>query len=567
MVDSYWQWPRKGPFVILRLLGYNQTMYRYYVPKRAPLAFWLCDDTVPFQEHSGTGASGGKKTGTSDPTTSIPLVAGAAFSSVFKTASIGQFTCNVFKQGLESRPFALEAWILPIPKTTTGPQQILSHDGQFDGLSIEGKVVRFATEYLVEAPAEVDFDLQEYQLAHVVGIHNNDKNELWVNDVLVASVDITDAQKADSYVATDGFLYCGNTTSTQELAINGVAFYTSISGDQIHQNYLAGIDFIGQYRVVPQYDGLPFSLDAATGAVFLRNSWVDSSDFSLGIKNNVEYSPDQINPSYSSGLSVAGTWTVGTPLDAQADTSIYGVMVAWSGKDITVDVSLDGTTWTPAISGELVSIISNGYNPTGKDLQIRVSFAGGLAVDPAYLESLTVIGFRNNSVNSLANRTVTVSHPAVMREDYEPNLYRDDNGVNLHNGTLTIGTDTGPDADVARTLELWIKPISGAPTISVGGTKYRNGVADATLPIGEWSLIHYVAGVDITSDITVTGNCIVGQAALYPTPLSSTDVSNIYKSYTGAQTIRFTETVDVEITEGATPAAIYTHDWAIDGAG
>lgn len=544
-------------------------MYRYYIPKRAPVVFWMCDDTVPFQEYSGVNASGGKKAGTTDPTKSVPLVAGAAFSSVFKSTSIAQFACNIFKQGLEQRPFAVEAWILPIPKTTTGPQQILSHDGVFDGLSLDGKVIKFSTNYLTQGSAACDFDLQEYKLAHVVGLHNANQNQLWVNGELVASVDITDLQKADTYIATDAYLYSGYTTSTQELAINAVAFYTSLSGEQIMQNYMAGIDFIGQARVAPQYDGTEFTLDAATGAVFLRNEWVDETDFNTGLKVNVEYAPDQINPAYdeTTGLSLAGTWTVATPLDAQADISIYGVLLSWSGKNITVDTSLDGTTWTAATNGRLIGTISSGYNPTNIDLQIRVSFAGGLAVDPAYLESITVIGFRNNTINSIANRTVTVSGPGVMREDYETNLYRDDNGISINGGTLTIGTDTGPDPDVARTLELWIKPKVGTPTISVGGTKYRNGVADTTLPVGEWSLIHYVATSNIATNITITGDCIVGQATLYPTPLSATDVANIYKSYTGAQVIRFSDTATVAISEAATPTAIYAHDWSIDVAG
>jgi hypothetical protein len=544
-------------------------MYRHYVNRRGPTAFWLLDDTVPFQEHSGFGASGGKKSGTSDPTTSVPLVAGAAFSSVFKSTSVGQFACNLFKQGLENRPFALEAWILPIPKTTTGPQQILSHGTIFDGLSIEGKVIRFGTQYLTFGDAFCDYDLVEYKLAHVVGIHSGDENQLWVNGELVASVELTEDQKGDTYVAAanDTYLFSGYTTSTQELAMNGVAFYPTLSGDFIRQNYEAGIETIGQERVASQYDGTQFDLDAANGAVFMEQAWVEKEDFNEGYKQNVEYALDQVEPVYdvTTGLSEVGSWTVGIPLDAQEDSSIYGVMLSWSGKNITVESSVDGTTWVAATNGSLVSTITNGYNPTNKDLQIRVSFAAGLT--EAYLESLTAIGFRNNSITNVSARTAIVSHPAVLRENFEPNLYRDDNGVSLKGGTLTIGTDTTPDPDIARTLELWIKPLSGTPTISVGGTKYRNGVADATLPVGQWSLIHYVAAADITTTITVTGDCIVGQATIYPTALTATEVAHIFKSYTGAAVSRFTDAALITVSEGAAPVKVYAHDWSIDGAG
>lgn len=543
-------------------------MYRYYIPKRAPVAFWLLDDTPPFQEHSGVSAAGVMTSGHPNPTRSVPLVSGAGYSSVFKSGTVGRFDCNIFKQGLESRQFVLEAWILPIPKTTSNQQKILSHDNVMDGLTINGKVVRFGTTYTTAGDAYCDYDLGEYRLAHVVGIHNSDQNQLWVNGELVATVDLTDEQKGDTYnINLNDYLYCGTTSGDSELAVNGVAFYPSLSGDDIQRNYEAGIAFIGQDRVYPQLGGTPFDLDAGDGAIFIEETWVDKTDFERGYKVDVEFAPDQIEPSYEGGVSVSGSWTTSVPLDAQEDTSIYGVMVSWTGVGVTVDVSLDGTSWTSQTSGRLVPIIPNGFNPTGKDLRVRVNFAGGLADDPAYLESLTVIGYRNNTVANISARPVTVSHPAVLRGDYEPNLYRDDNGVSLNGGTLTIGTDPTTEPEVARTLELWVKPLASGATISVGGTKYRNGVADTTLPVGEWSLIHYVAAADITGNITVSGNLIVGQATLYPAALTASEVDFIWKSYIGATATRFTDTTQVGLSEPATPAVVYAHDWAIDGAG
>lgn len=545
-------------------------MYSNYVKKRNPVAAWILDDTAPFFECSGAATAGEVKPGSAAPATSAPLVAGAVYSSVFKQGSVGRFPCNLFRAGQESRSFSIEAWVLPIPKTTTGDQQILSHDGQFDGLSISGKVIRFGTAYLTAGTAYCDFDLGEYKLAHVVGKHNADQNELWVNGELVATVDITDVQKADSYVATDSYLYVGDTTSSQQIAINGVAFYPAISGDDIRRNYKAGIEFIGQDRISPQYGGTSFDLAADSGAVFIRDSWLDKTDFERGLKDNVVFAPDQIEPAYIAGVSQAGSWTTAIPLDGMGDTSIYGVMVAWSSNSATVDVSLDGTAWSPAVSGRLVSIIPNGFDPTGTDLHIRVNFAGGLAEDPAYLESLIAVGFRNNTVNNISARTITVTHPAVLRDDFETNLYRDDNGISLAGGTLTIGTDTTLDPDIARTLEFWIKPLSGVPAVwfaGGGATVYRNGSIGSSMPVGEWSLMHFVAPSDITGSITVTGDAIIGQATLYPTPFTATDVSNIWKSYIGTQVIRFTDTQTIGVSESAIPAAIYTHDWAIDGAG
>lgn len=543
-------------------------MYRYYVTKRAPVAFWMLDDTPAFQEYSGVSAQGVMTTGHPNPTKSVPLVSGAEYSSVFKNGVVGRFDCNIFKQGLEDRQFVLEVWVLPIPKTTSNQQKILSHDNVMDGLTINGKVVRFGTTYTTFGDAYCDYDLGEYKLAHVVGIHNKDQNQLWVNGELVATVALTDDQKNDTYnISNNNYLYSGSTSGDSELALNGVAFYSTLSGDDIKRNYEAGINFIGQDRVYPQYGGTQFDLAAANGSVFIEETWADKADFERGLKNNVEYAPDQIEPHYTNDVSVAGDWTCAVPLDAQGDTSIYGVMVAWSGLNVTVEVSLDGTSWTPAVSGRLVTIIPNGYNPSGKDLRIRAKFASGLALDQAWLESLTVVGFRNSTIENISARPLTVSHPAVVRRDFEPNLYRDDNGIHLHGGTLTIGTDPTATTDTTRVLELWLKPVSGSVTISLAGTKYRNGVEDSTLPVGEWSLVHVVASANITEAMTVSGNVIVGQATLYPNALTAADIDFIWKSYIGRTAFRVLDVSATNVSEGATPANVYAHDWAIDSAG
>lgn len=545
-------------------------MYRYLVAKRGSVASWILDSTVPFFNNISSGLVATKKTGTSDPTKSVSLVAGSDYSSVFKNASIGKFECPYYRQGDESKSFALEAWILPIPKTTTGAQAIFSHDGQTDGLSINGKVIRFATAYTTAADAEVTFDLQVYKLAHVVAVHTGDKNELWVNNKMVSSINLTDAQKADTYEFTDdGYLYSGFSGSNQEIAMNGVAFYQNIDAFTISQNYAAGLNAVPQASIAPQWKGAGLSCGGIKTNLFYERTWATESDFRQGYNAGCTITPVALVPSYDaiSGLSSASSWICSIPLDIGSDATIYGVALDWSGTGITVDSSLDGVTWTAATAGSLVSTITNGYVPTNKDLWVRVSFAGGQAVDPSYLESITVSGYRAIEFLNSLNRTVGTTHPAVLRGDFEPNLFRDDNGVSLKGQTLTIGTDTSADPTIARTLEAWIKVVSGTPTINIGGTKYRNGAADSTLPIGEWSLIHYVAAADIATTITIAGDVIVGQVVLYPTALSATDVLNAYKSYTGYPAKRFSDSSAITVSQPGDPLEMYSHSWQIVAGG
>lgn len=504
---------------------------------------------------------------TGTPMVSAPLVSGAGYSSVFSSSAVGKFPCSLFRRGREDQPFALEAWVLPTSVASEGVQQILSHKFQHDGLAIDGSVVSFGTSYVNTGSAICQYDIGECKSVHVIGKHSADQNELWVNGELVASVDITEDQKDDTYIDTDEYLYTGHTSSSQHIAVNGVAFYSSLSGDDIQKNYQAGIDFIGQDSVASQLGGVSLDLSSTSGSVFTEELWANREDFETGLKSDVEYTDEAIVPAYADGMSIPGFWATSVPLDIEDDTSIYGVSVSWSGVGVDVDVSLDGITWTPAVSGELVDVIPPGMDPAGKDLQIRVSFSGGLESDPARLERLSAIGFRDSDIENITAREIYVTHPAVVRADYEPNLYRDDNGINLHGGTLTIGPDETLDPDVARTLELWIKPLSDSVSVSVAGTVYRNGVEDSTLPVGQWSLLHYVSGVDIEDDIVITGDCILGQAALYPDSLTPEQVDFMWKSYIGATALRFNETTTIAASDDSNSVSTYEYDWAIDSAG
>lgn len=687
--------------------------YRLYAVKRNPLALWNLDDTAPFQEHSGTGYVGEVNPGSTAPTKAASLVYGAEWSSVFDSTHVGRFTSPVFQQGMEHQSFALEAWVYPITRVVAdpvGPIKILSHTGIYDGLTIEGNVVKFTTKYLTADDSVCSFDLSMPRAAHVVGLHMPDYNALYVNGEEVDRVEITDAQKLDDF--NDGatqYLYCGTTTTSAAVAVNGVAIYRSIGIDGIKANYESGIRVTQQASVYPPYDATGFALNSGQGNAFMRFSWDSEEEFKNGLIDKVSISEEMIFPEYSDGVSVAGSWTGNVELTSTSN-SIYGVMVEWSGLGVTVEGSLDATTWVTLDNRELVPMISPGFDPTDEALQIRVSFDGGLEDDPAYLESISLTGFVDNSFESVVNRDITATHPAVLRGDHQPILYREDNGVYLNGATLSIGPDTSPESTENSVIELWIKPVSGAVTIEPPvSTKYRNGVLDSTVPVGEWSLLHYdfgsaevnnyhtdpsfesglngytnttnsstatdtgtvmsglnslkmtttsagassvnsgtiytlPAGVSqvtarawvyinpantgpnasirisgtgvvpstsavVTTEgewveikhtvsttgsggtvvlelngstgagdinywdsvltgslIKISGDVIIGQAGLYPS-LTSTEIADIYKKYTGRKTNRFVDSGDVSVTEPVSAASIYTRDWSIEAGG
>ena len=451
---------------------------------------------------------------------------------------------------------------------SSSPQQILSHQGRYDGLTINGKNITFRMEFDGQPSAEISYDLGENRLAHVVGLFNGNDLELWVNGSAVGSVTLTDEQKAAPYLASDGKLYGGTTTSSQRIAVNAVAVYNLISGDNIVRNYQAGIETIGQARIPVQKSGVPVGIEPDIDTIIYEKTWSEYDDFTLGRREEVEFTPQSVVPAYDeSGLSKAGYWSVGIPLDATGDTSIYGVALSWSGSGISVQASTDGVEFTDVKNGELVSIIPNGFNPTGKDLEVRVNFAGGKVDDPSFLESLSTVVFKNNKTNNITAFPITIGHPAVIRKDYEVNLFRDDNGVTLNGGSITIGPDTNPVPEPIRTIELWVKPTGTFSISGITGTRYRNGVVDSVLPLGQWSVIHIVSAGDVTSNIVISGNAIVGQLSVYDTSLTAADITHIYRSYNGTTAVRIEESNGITVTEPVGPVIIYNHDWSITGAG
>lgn len=423
---------------------------------------------------------------------------------------------------------------------SSADQQVLSHNNAYDGLTVNGTKVAFTTEYLTSGKARVEYDMQTLKAVHAVGVHNGNKNELYINGTLVGSVELTDDQKNDQYIATDGKLYSGMTASSQNVAINGVAIYQFMSPDDIRAHFTAGRRFINQDKVVPGFNGV--SVDLTGANEYMNAVWAEKAQFQEATINNVIISDTKVTPYFLNGTSQAGSWTVGAPIDSLGQTSIYGVAVDWSGSGITVDVSLDGVTWTAAKRGELVSIIAEGFNPTDKDLNVRVSFAGGRTDDYEYLDSLTVTGYNSNSITTQVTRPITATYPSLVRGNYEPMEYNDRNGVLLNGGRLNMVPDTALDAPAVRTVELWIKPTSPNYKILVPGTMYRNGALATSLPVGEWSLVHITTPNGVNINSLLPDPSFESGTAPYSSGSNGTVAVDTTRFHSGVQSMKITTT-------------------------
>jgi len=523
----------------------------------------MLDDTTPLQDYSGFN-----RTATTAGTIAQhpALVTGAAYASIFSNTATASFSSPVFVQGKEAQPFTLEAWILPLAGTAF-EQKILSHATAYDGIVLEGTNIAFTTQYSTTGESITVFDIGRSRAVHVVGVHTLEKNSLFVDGQLVDEMEIDDLQQADTYAAT-GNLVTGTTTGTQNVAVNGVAVYSyALSPQQILDHFEVGRDVVLADQIPEGYDAVRMPIYSEEADIFSQAVYDTGDEWNTGIRTNTEIVDGILVPQFDENdTSLAGTWLDSFLLDVAGTTSVYGVTVDWEAAGATIEVSVDGTTWIVPQKNKMISIVPNGYDPTDKVLDLRVTFPGGILEDESNVSKLTVTGFLSNVMTSMPNRVVTLGTPAVPGIDAEPIEYREDAGVNLAGGSLTIGPDTADEPIQSRTIEMWVKR-GASLSIPAGGTTYVNGVAGA-LPTtaGRWSLVHITFASPFTTNIVISGDSIVSNVVLYEAALSTADMLAVLASYTGRPVSTISDTGSIAVTS-ADSALIYAHDWNITPTG
>lgn len=450
---------------------------------------------------------------------------------------------------------------------SNNPQQILSSLDRYDGLTIDGTEISFSTKYVKTGEAKCTYDMQVLQKAEIVGVHTSAKNSLYVNGVAVAEVDITPEQQLDAYDSPNSNLYTGKSASSQGVLVNNLITYPRA----LHTEEITAIYNANNRRAtgnVPKmFDGEDILIGSTVRPAFLSTGWSSDEDWNNASKDLVAVEGGQLVPQMQNGVSLAGTWTDSIDLyTGDTPVNIDSMNLFWYGSGETVEASIDGENWVVVNKGENLSIIPQGFDPTNKALYIKVSFAAGLT--DSYVDSMRVRGYTSST--ALSNgRVVSYSNPAVVMDEYAPAILRDDWGVTLGpGGTVVIGADTSENPSNPLTVEVWFKTNSGSIAVSPAGTgtTYINGGAYDTPRVGEWTVMHSVHTTPLTGTLSIAGDVVVGKVVYYSAALTATQVAAIVANYTGVNTVTYDGTGSLTITEPASSATVYAHDWAISAA-
>lgn len=539
---------------------YNQCMsYVLQAVSDKPRGLWLLDSNT-IQDYSGHSLPAAFAP---NPTRMVGLVSGATSSAVLNASTTANFSSDVFKVGQESRPFTISVVFRVVE--SNGQQQVLGHNGLYDGIVVNGTVASFLTKYSDDSECRTSFDIQIGQVIHAVGVHTESKNILYINGELVDETDVTESQKLLQYKSNNGMLYAGQTALTGKIAVNAFSLYsTALKSSSVLNQYKSAINSVSEESVVSANGGSNLDLGYQRMEHFLQ-TWDSDADWNFGVSSNVIVKDGLLLPQFNSDTSNAGYWMDSFLFNTE-QTSIYGVIPHWFGTGVTLEASLDGVDWEVMQRGKRLELIPSGFDQTNQNIQIRVSFAGGIVEDESYLESLTMVCLVSNVSSQVAGRTVTYTESNPLNVS---GYLRDDWGVTIEEGgSISVSPDAA--AASSKTVELWVKRLPGTTTPAITGftsTSYVNGAPSAvTFNLGEWTLIHLTSATDIGA-FTISGPIQIGEVSMYSEQKNATQVQSIYSQYMMTNKLRVDDNTIVSVTESITGTKIYAHEWTIEAAG
>ena len=119
-------------------------------------------------------------------------------------------------------------------------------------------------------------------------------------------------------------------------------------------------------------------------------------------------------------------------------------------------------------------------------------------------------------------------------------------------------------------IEAWIKPSVASTAgswVTGTGTTYVNGVAGTNLRVDEWNHVIKTLTTASNTTHTINGTGRVGMVNIYHTPLTTTQINQLYLAYFGADALVVEVPTSVTVTSGPQPYELYAYEWSIIGAG
>jgi hypothetical protein len=529
------------------------------------------------------------------------MVAGNDYSLIISPSTAFKFSVGeVWKIGKEFQPFTIECVLLPL--VSVGDMGVASHSSGTppDGIHIDSNKIYFDVVFgagRVSAAWEYPDVVESYTLH---AIYTPNKLQLWANAVLVAETSIPDGFVASGFsYAPDADLYAGNSSSNSDKAgFDGLAFYNySLTEDQIKQHFNAVRDVVTMEQNVLAQGGS--WRDGTDRNIYLQKTFNDTATFYSDNMTNVSIADGDLKPALdaTTNLSLAGTWVGRFEITSDDISTIAGIKAEWNANGVyTVQSSLDGgSTWSAVTNGEMIAA-SQGLNPSGKILLVKVTFPGGLSNDPAEIHDLTLTAyldyFAYGSNNSRLLQLNSLSSTSLVRN--EPIESNSRPGIHVYGSTMIMLADPDATPTMIRTMEFWVNPkgvvsgtggylfdtrpsggtaymwlqesattwgFTGATAVYINGQPVSNGVAAKK---NEWVHVIFVFPADFNTNVSIAAGLQIAEynlIATYPTAFTAAQALAQYQNYSRVPVASIVDPGVVTVFEPANPYVLTMRDW------
>lgn len=518
------------------------------------------------------------------------------------TTAFGMQMGELWKSSKEQMAFSLETVLLP--SVVTGNFRVLSHQTVFDGIWMDADNINFSVIFnggTVTCSWPTPDFMKRY---HVVGTYTPGRIQLWIDGVMVSETTVPEGYPESKFNhGVDAYVYTGTgATAGNKVTIDAMSSYGyALSEDQVQKHYIASRDVVLMDNNVGFYGGA--YRDGTQRNTFQQQVYNDETSWTSDSMNMVSVQDGTLRPVESQdvatlGQSMAGTWIGTFNIDTSEIPTIGGIKAEWDGDgNYTVQTSLDGgTSYQTVTNGELVPA-SQGINPSGVSLLVKITFTGGVVGDISAVRSLTLTAYVDNSIlGDDTSRPLTISgNVSTSLNRWEPIDFHQRAGIHFNGGFLTLGPDTQEVPVPTLALEFWIRPrgvTSGTgayvfdtrpgggtafmwlPEASTtwawagAGSVYINGVLSTTgvtAVKNEWTHIVFNLAASNNTNINIGAGQLVGEmnlVATYPSTLTTQQAQALYANYTGVPLAAITEGGVPTIFEPATPYVLTLLDWA-----
>lgn len=579
--------------------------YQLQVLADAPFSFWKLDGNGPTYADSAGSLRQADLVGSA--VLHPALVTGSGNALVMSNTNRVEMDDPVFNKGYELRQFSLEAWVKPL--SITGVVSIMSHNNQYDGLTITPDTIVFKTKYLTAGECSVSYKYRTGKSFHVVGVHTNGKNSLYVDGQLVGETDLTDEQTIDSYSFLTSDLIAGQTTTGSQIVLDAPAVYTiPLSSSTIYNHYSLGTNVDSSETIAGFNHATFWNFSDESRNVAITEQWQTEEDWKSGVLSDTVVIDDTISPNYTqteeevvvdglittvyTNTSVPGTWQSSLELISVPESSLADARIYWTGEgSYSVEYSLDnGVTWlSPADAG--ASILTN-----EDSIDVRVSFAGGIEDDTSYVDFIEVVVYTDkNFLGSRMNRFASLNGTGTASNSYyEPIEYSDVNGMRIISGSINItadnsfgGQEDSPSELYINGIDMWIRPASGNIITAGGASISRSGnsivfsgfssvvvngvpvaTGDTVFTTDSWYHIGAMLTVPANPVIIIgSSGDIISQASAIYGSISQNGLIQMYNAYLGIPGLVVNDSSNVNISQPSNPTNIYAHVWGITPAG